>query len=190
LLGAVLLSMLAGRIRTRAQTEGQIDTGLSQDPKEITRAILLLALAALLVPTYTTALSFGLRSITQPAGLAVMPFMAVLCTGAFTSALLICGITLTVRKQWGVFKTHGFRTHILGVLSGLAHYGGNIIHTFATRSLSSVVAWPLGFTAGLWTQLWGLIYGEFKGAPKKSYLLLGGGVVCYLLGALIIANLI
>ncbi len=190
LLAAVILSMTAGRLRNKAQKEGNVETGLSRDPKEITKAIIMMLIASALVPAYSTGLSYGLKSITQTEGLAVLPFMAVLCTGAFVSALLICGTTLTVRKQWGVFLKHGFKIHRLGMIAGFAHYGGNIIHTFATRNLSSVVSWPLGITAGFWTQMWGLIYGEFKGSPKKAYFLLGGGVLCYLIGAFVIANII
>jgi hypothetical protein len=190
LFAAVIFSMVAGRIRNKAQRDGKIDTGLSKDPREITKAIVMLIIASLLVPAYSIGLSYGLKSITQPVGMAVLPFMAVLVSGALVSALAICGTTLTIRKQWYVFKTHGFKIHRLGIIAGFAHYGGNIIHTFATSNLSSVVSWPLGITAGLWTQMWGLVYGEFKGSPKITYVLLGSGVVCYIIGAFIIANLI
>ena len=190
LLAAVLLSMRAGRIRNEAQEAENVETGLSRDPQEIKHAVALLIVASLLVPAYTTGLSYGLQTITQPNGLAVLPFMAILVSGAFISALLICGIPLTLRKQWHVFSSHGFSIHRLGIFSGFAHYGGNIIHTFATRNLSSVVSWPLGFTSGLWTQMWGLVFGEFKQAPTKAYVFLIGGVLSYIIGAMIIANII
>lgn len=190
LTAAVFLSMSAGRLRNRAQKAGNIDTGLSRDPKEITKAFVLLIFGSLLIPAYTLGLSYGLKTITQPSGLAPLPFMAVLCTGAFISALLICGTLLTKRKQWQVFFELGIKIHKLGVIAGFAHYGGNIIHTFATRNLSSVVSWPLGVTSGLWTQMWGLLFGEFEGAPGKAYLLLVSGVLCYIAGAFIISNLI
>lgn len=190
LLTAVLLSIRAGTLRNRAQKIGKIDTGLSVDPAQIKKAYIMLLLAAVLTPAYTTALSYGLRSITQTAGLAVLPFMAVLCTGAFASALIICGSILTKRKQWDLFIKFPYKVHFLGMAAGFAHYGGNIIHTFATRNLSAVVSWPLGFTAGLWTQLWGIAYGEFKGSPKKVYYIFAAGVVCYLIGAMIISNII
>jgi len=190
LMAAIFLTMRAGTTRNKAQLEGNIDTGLSRDPKAIRRAIIMLIFGAAFVPAYSTALSYGLRSITQPSGMAVMPFMAILCSGAFFSALLICGTTLTIRKQWSVFWTNGFKIHKFGIISGIAHYGGNIIHTFATRSLSSVVSWPLGITAGLWTQMWGLVFGEFKGSPKKTYIYLFSGILCYLAGAFVISNVI
>jgi hypothetical protein len=88
-----------------------------------------------------------------------------------------------------VFCKYGFKVHRLGIIAGFAHYGGNIIHTFATRNLSAVVSWPLGFTAGLWTSMWGLAYGEFKGSRKSAYVLLAGGMLCYLVGAYLIANI-
>lgn len=190
LLCAVMLSMQSGFLRNKAQKLQNIDIGLSKDPKMIKRAYLMLILSSALIPAYSTALSYGLKSITQPSGLAVMPFMVVLVTGAFVSSFIFCGGILTKRKQWSAFITHGFNVHRLGMIAGFAHYGGNIIHTFATRNLSSVVSWPLGITAGLWTQVWGLIFGEFKGSPKKVYVLFVAGVVSYLLGAMIISNMI
>lgn len=189
LLAAILLSMRAGSLR--GQAEAVRSSAVEQrNTQQTTRtAILLLAAASLLAPAYSIGLSYGLTSITQPHGMAVMPFMAVLCTGAFLCALVICGTNLTLRKQWSMVWKAGFRVHKFGILSGLAHYGGNIIHTFATRNLSAVVAWPLGITAGLWTQMWGLAYGEFRGSPRRTYIYLFAGMACYILGALVISNL-
>lgn len=190
LLAAVVLSMVAGRIRNTYQQKARIMTGLSNDSREITKAVLMLVLSSLLVPAYTIGISYGLKSVTQPTGLAPLPFMAILCTGAFIGALSVSGSILTIRKQWPVFLKHGFRTHRLGVIASFAHYGGNIMHTYATRNLSAVVSWPLGFTAGLWTTLWGLAYGEFKGSPRHAYVLLVMSMLCYMIGAILIANLI
>ncbi|HEY59147.1 MAG TPA: hypothetical protein G4N92_00440 [Anaerolineae bacterium] len=187
---AVFLSLAAGRIRNLAQEEQNIDTGLSRDSKSIKKAIVFLVIASIATPAYSTGLSYGLKSITQPNGMAVMPFMAVLCTGAFTGAIFTCCIILTIRKQWYIFFKNGWKIYKLGIISGLAHYGGNIIHTFATRNLSTVVSWPLGLTAGLWTQMWGIKFGEFRGAPKKAYIWLIMGIVCYLVGAFTIANIV
>lgn len=80
------------------------------------------------------------------------------------------------------------RIHALGIFSGLFHYGGNIIHAFATAFLSSVISWPLGLTGGLWTQMWGLAYGEFRGATRRAYVALGLSILLYLTGAALVAN--
>lgn len=187
LLAAILLTMTAGRIRNRAQRLANLDTGLSKDPKVLARSVLLIIVGSAFIPAYSFAISYGLKSITQPNGMAVMPFMAVLCTGAFTGSLLICGTILTIRKQWRVFRDHGFNIHKFGLLSGGAHYGGNIIHTFATRNLSAVVSWPLGLSGGLWAQIWGLVYGEFKGSPRIGYVLLISGFLSYIIGVYLIS---
>jgi drug/metabolite transporter (DMT)-like permease len=188
LLAAVLLTMTAGRIRNKAQRDANLDTGLSKDPQVMVRSIFLLLLSSLFIPAYPIAISYGLKSVTQPNGMAVMPFMAILCTGAFVGSILICGSTLTIKKQWHVFLEHGFKKHKLGIFSGLAHYGGNIIHTYATRNLSAVVSWPLGLSGGLWTQFWGLVYGEFKSTPKIGYILLILGFLSYIIGVYIMSS--
>jgi glucose uptake protein GlcU len=187
LLMAILFSVYAGSIRNRAQKAANIDTGLSKDPKVIIRSLLLLIVSSAFVPAYSLAISYGLKSITQPSGMAVMPFMAMLCTGAFIGAILTCGLNLTIKKQWHVFRDVKFDIHRLGLISGVAHFGGNIIHTFSTRSLSAVVAWPLGLSAGLWTQMWGLKFGEFKGAPRIGYVILILGFLFYIIGVSIIS---
>jgi hypothetical protein len=96
---AINLTMTAGRIRNKAQSDAKINTGFSQDPKIMARSVSLLLLSSLFIPAYAIAIFFGLKSITQPIGMAVMPFMAVLCTGAFMGVMIISGSTLTRKKQ-------------------------------------------------------------------------------------------
>ena len=86
----------------------------------------------------------------------------------FLGALLTSGLLLTVRRQWNYVFRASLRIHAFGIISGLFHYGGNIIHTIGTTALSPVISWPLGVTMGLWTQFWGLVYGEFKGASRRA----------------------
>lgn len=139
--------------------------------------------AALLTVTYDAAMSYGLETITQPIGLKVLPFMCLLCTGAFIGVLITCGAVLTINRQWHLIRKAPFSIHRWSIFSGFCHYGGNIIHSFATRGLSTAVSYPLGLTSGLWTQLWGLKYGEFKGAPVSAYVYLFLSFACYVAGA-------
>ena len=187
LLLAVFLVFFAEKAKTASQRAKNIDTGLSRDSKVMKKAISFIALGAIFSPGYTLALSYGLKTITQPLGLAVIPFMCMLCSGAFVGACLTSGIRLTRRKQWRLVWQAPFKIHKFGIFSGLFHYGGNVIHTFATGVLSSAVSWPLGLTAGVWTQLWGIKYGEFRGAPKKAYLFQACSFACYILGAFFIS---
>lgn len=186
LLAAVLLSMKAGDMKSKSVSASEQST-VQFSQKQLLKALGLITFSSAFTPAYTFALSYGLRSVTQINGLAVLPFMALLATGAFIGALLATGIPLTINKQWGVVLRAPFSIHKFGIISGLAHYGGNIIHTFATAFLSSAVSWPLGVTSGLWTQIWGLVYGEFRGASRRIYMTLFAGILLYLIGAYIIA---
>lgn len=188
LTAAIIASMVAGRWRAQAQTgKNQPKGSLSFTSNDLWKSLGLLFFASLFVPAYTFGLSYGLRSTTHPEGLAVMPFMAMLVTGAFIGSLLTSGTMLTLNKQWKIVLHTPFSIAKFGIISGLFHYGGNIIHTFATAFLSAAVSWPLGVTAGLWTQLWGIAYGEFRSAPKKAYVALFSGIILYLLGGYFIA---
>lgn len=187
LLAAVISSVIAGQLRTKAQRSGQSKSNLAFSAEDLWKSLLLMALASAFVPSYTLAISYGLKSVTHPSGLAVMPFMVLLASGAFVGALISTVPALTIRRQWTCIWHAPWAIHRWGVMSGLFHYGGNIIHTFATAFLSSVVSWPLGVTSNLWTQVWGLVYGEFRGFPRKVYVALFAGFAFYLLGAFIIA---
>lgn len=187
LVAAVLVSMQAGRIRARAQATHP-NAGMRVTMQDMWQSLGLILLASLFSPAYPFALSFGLRSTTQPNGMAVLPFMAMLVSGAFTGSLLNSGVQLTRKQQWQRVWTAGFRIHKFGIWSGLFHYGGNIIHTFAASFLSAAIAFPLGITSGLWTQMWGLVYGEFRGSPRSAYVALFAGVALYIIGAYLIVS--
>jgi len=187
LVGAVTASMISGKLHTKNREQSEYKSGLNYTMKDLWRALGLALFAAAFIPAYTIGISYGLHSITQPNGLAVLPFMALLVSGAFTGAMLGSGLLLTINKQWSIIFHAPMSVHKFGIISGLFHYGGNIIHTFATASLSSVVSWPLGITASLWTQLWGLVYGELRGAPCRAYLALFLSIAFYLLGTYVIA---
>jgi hypothetical protein len=188
LLAAVFLVFFAEKTKTTAQRKKNINTGLGTGKGVMKKALLLIALASVFAPGYTLALSYGLKTITQPVGLAVLPFMCMLCTGAFIGALLTSGVRLTRNREWSRVFHAPRGIHKFGIASGLFHYGGNIIHTFATGALSSAISWPLGLTSGVWTQLWGIRYGEFKGAPRRAYIFQFCSFLCYVLGAFFIVR--
>lgn len=182
LLGAAILVYLADRTRSA----GQARTNVKQSAP-LKTVVGLTVLSAVLTVSYDAAMSYGLETITQPIGLKVLPFMCLLCTGAFIGVLLTCGVVLTRRRQWHVIVHAPFSIHKWSIFSGLCHYGGNIIHTFATRGLSTAISYPLGLTCGLWTQLWGLAYGEFRGAPARAYVYQFASFACYVAGAICIS---
>ena len=183
LVAAIFLTNLSGNVRAQKLPE-------QLGRERITgRILLMVVLSSFSGVIYSLGISYGLKSVTQPVGLAVMPFICVLLTGAWLSSSLISGIQLSRRRGWGEFKRFRPRLYLMIFAAAAVHYAGNILHAYAARSLSTVMAWPLSMTASLWNQVWGLAYGEFKHAPRRAYLLLGTGVLCYLIGAFIISNL-
>jgi hypothetical protein len=189
LVGAVLLSMQSARLRIAGQESAEEKNDLQYSMRDVRKAIVLILVTTVISPAYTFALSYGLKSITQPNGLAVLPYMSLLSSGAFVGSMLASGSMLTYRKQWGLVFSAPFSIHKFGMISGLFHYGGNIIHTFASAFLSTVIAFPLGLSSNLVTQMWGIVYGEFKGSPKQAYYYLGGALSLYIVGAYIIAQM-
>ncbi|MEJ2759825.1 MAG: hypothetical protein P8046_15210, partial [Anaerolineales bacterium] len=138
LVGSVLLSMRSARLRIAGQETAKEKSSLQFTMEDMRKSIILLLITTFISPAYTFGLSYGLKSITQPNGLAVLPYMSLLSTGAFIGSLIASGSLLTLRKQWGRVFSAPFSIHKFGIISGLFHYGGNIIHTFAASFLSTV----------------------------------------------------
>lgn len=181
LIAAIFFSFLAGKSRPEDHTEGR---------GKISRKVFFFTLiAAMTGVIYSSSISFGLKSVTQPHGMAVMPYLCLFITGVWLGALVFCGYLISKRKEWGMIKKLKPSLLLKISLASWTHYGGNVLHAFATRQLSSVLSWPLGMLSGLWIQIWGLAYGEFKDSPGKAYLFLAASVISYLGGAFIISNL-
>ena len=189
LVAAVFLTSLAGRARRETRLTSADDQGAGLG--EITGRILgMTVLGALGGVFYSTGVAFSLKSTTQPIGLGVMPFLCLLISGAWIGAMLICSYLMTKKKAWSMVKVVKPSLYGMITLASVVHYSGNILHAYATRALSAVVSWPLGITSSLWTQVWGLAYGEFKNAPAKAFRLLVAGVICYLLGSAVISQVL
>ena len=127
-------------------------------------------------------MGWGLRE--RPFGLGVVSAMNSAQESSVRCDAATSGAALTIRRQWPLFRDAGWRMHRYSVIAAGAHYGGNIINAFATDALTAAVSWPLGTTSQLWTYVWGLATGEFKGAPRKSYLLIAAGGALYAVGIL------
>ena len=150
----------------------------------IVKNMALVGLAAAIITAYPLGLSYSLRAPGREYGLTPLSFVSVLVTGSLIGVVLTSGAVLTLRRQWSTFLRAGWRMHRYSLIAASAHYGGNIINAFATGALTAAVSWPIGTTSQLWTYVWGLATGEFKGAPRKSYLLIASGALLYLAGIL------
>ena len=150
----------------------------------IAKNIVLVALASAIITAHPLGLAYSLRVPGRDYGLTPLVYMIVLVTGSLIGALLTSGAVLTIRRQWPLFLGAGWKKHRYSIIAAGAHYGGNIINAFVTVTLTAAVSWPIGTTSQLWTYVWGLATGEFKGAPRKSYLLIAAGAVLYAAGIL------
>jgi hypothetical protein len=116
---------------------------------------------------YSSSISYGLKSFTQPNGLATMPYLSLFVSGVWLGALIFCGYLINKHGEWDRVRRPKPRLLLQISIASWTHYGGNVRHVYATRHLSSVQSWPLGTISGLWVQIWRLPYGEFKGSSKK-----------------------
>lgn len=186
---AVGLSVHTGRLRSDAQAEAKVKSSLQYSVSDVWKSVGLVIISSLFIQAYTIAISYGLRSVTQENGLEVLPFMVMLVTGAFIGAMLLSGSILTITRQWDSVRNAPLSIHKFGVFAGLFHYGGNIIHTYATAFLSSAISWPLGISGGIWPQFWGLVYGEYKGSPPRVYISLSCALIFNLIGMILVASM-
>jgi glucose uptake protein GlcU len=75
----------------------------------------------------------------------------------------------------------------MALISASCHYGGNIIHTIAIPQVSAAIAWPMGQAANIWSYIWGVLYGEFKGSSKKTYIILLSGILLFVVGVILLS---
>ncbi len=188
LFAAAMATVWARIVRDRslfAPAASQLrDVAGATSRRMIAKNIILVAPASAIITAYPLGLAYSLRAPGRDYGLTPLAFMTVLATGSLIGALLTSGAVLTIRRQWPTFLRAGWNKHRYSLIAASAHYGGNIINAFATGALTAAVSWPIGTTSYLWTYIWGLIIGEFKGAPRKSYLLIATGALLYVAGIL------
>ncbi len=188
LFAAAMATVWARILRDRSLFEAAAsqlrDAAEETSRRLIAKNMALVGLASAIITAYPLGLSYSLRAPGREYGLTPLSYIIVLVTGSLIGAVLTSGAILTLRRQWSLFLRAGWAKHRYSLIAAGAHYGGNIINAFATGALTAAVSWPIGTTSQLWTYVWGLATGEFKGAPRKSYLLIATGALLYLAGIL------
>ncbi len=185
---AAMATVRARILRDRSLFEGAASqlraAAAATSRRLIIKNMLLVALASAIITAYPLGLSYSLRAPSREFGLTPLAYILVLATGSLVGALLTSGAQLTRRKQWSLLLRVGWKRHRYSLIAAGAHYGGNLINAYATGALTAAVSWPLGTTSQLWTYVWGLATGEFKGAPRRSYVLIAAGASLYVAGIL------
>ncbi len=153
---------------------------------KFSKILVLVLISSIAGSSYAFSISYSLRTVINPNGLSVLPFTCIFVVFAFLFVLLS---NIFSPPEKGIIKTikgAELKIHLLCIVSALFHYGGNMLHCLTTGILSSVISWPLGLTSGFWTQLAGVLFGEFKNAKKSSLIFWLLSIVFYIIGAQII----
>lgn len=185
LVSATLLCQKSTRMRD-ADNEITVEKG----DRTSLKYMLILALCAIVfAPTYSLAMSIGTKTNLNEDGLPAVLLVGILCWGSFMGTLVVSGIRLTKNRQWGeMFAKRNAKYIRLACLSGLFHYGGNMIHTIASPIVSVAIAWPMGYLANVWQYIWGIVRGEFKGSKRLTYVTLTSGIVCFIMALVTLAS--
>ncbi len=177
-LSGTLLIQFGGVIYRR-DNEDNVDLSI---PKIDGRTYLLFLLNTVLGLGYTFAVTYGMRSVTNPDGLPPMLCCGMICLGALTGTLAVSGFRLLRAGELSILRHTPPRILMYCFLSACGHFGGNVTHMIAAPLLSLAIAWPITTTSGIWTYFWGFAYGEFRHSSMQVKLLIIAGVFLYLTG--------
>lgn len=147
----------------------------------------MLVFSNILTLGYSVAYMLGTRSDLHPKGFPALLCVLLLSIGSLAAALSYAAVSLTRHHQWHVAFLPPNKLPILMALgAGVCHYGGNLMQIYALPLLSAPVSNLLLKTSSLWTYLWGVLYGEYKGAIFKSKCFLTAGILAYAVGIIIL----
>lgn len=191
LICGTIVCQIAGVLRDRQTKRAQEAENHSQaasgsQAKDL--AILVLS-SAVLIPFYSVASSIGLSTDLRPDGFSSFTCMGILSVGALLGTSVYTALMLTRERKWKVFlhPAKGLPVILaMALIGAFCHFGGNILHSVAAPVVSVVIATGIGYSYGMWSYLWGLVYGEFKGADGRTFGVLGGGILLFAAGVLIL----
>lgn len=174
------------RDREKGRTQEEKDKKPVSQKKNI---ILLVITSAVMIPFYSIASSVGLRTVLRPKGFSSLTCMGILVIGALVGTSIYTACHLTLDRKWNMLLHPKKGLSLILFMAGIAafcHFGGNVLHAIAAPVVSIVIATGIGYSNGMWSYLWGLLYGEFKGASRHTITVLGGGMSLYIIGVLIL----
>ena len=153
--------------------------------------ILLLAFVNfVMLSFYPLANSIGLRSDLNPDGYSSLTCMGVLVIGALVGSSAFTLILLRREKET-VAKVMALipfgKLLVFASIAACCHFGGNVLHAIFAPVVSVAIATVIGNSYHCWSYIWGLIYGEFKGTSKKTYVILFGGMLLFVAGVVLLS---
>ena len=188
LVAATIVCQIAGKRRTQEQGGSEEEGNGAINVKMVISLILVMLFLA---TAYPLAMAFGVKTNENTTGFESLVCVGLLSVGSLIGSWIYSSVVLTKHQQWrATFLPERKTPILLAMISAFCHYGGNIIHTIAIPAVSTAIAWPMGTIGNLWTYIWGILYGEFKGSSKKTYAILGGGILLFILGVILLATFV
>lgn len=184
---ATILCQYAGVCRDKDRNQEQ-----ASQASRMGDILLLVFINLVLMSSYPLANSIGLRSTMNPNGFSSLTCMGILVLGACAGSWGFTWILL--RKEQGKLKTEVMKQLPMKKLIGLAsvaalcHFGGNVLHAIVAPVVSVSIATGMGNCYHGWSYVWGLAYGEFRGAGRKTYCLLGIGILLFAAGVILLSR--
>ena len=115
-----------------------------------------------------------------------------MAAGSALGILLLCGVVFTRRRMWRTVLCVQAEKKplLLGLLAAAGYYGGNLLSIYTMSVLSVTLSFLFGRSYSIWTYLWSFYYGEYRGARRKTIMVLAGGLLLYLcaIGLLFLYN--
>ena len=187
LIGGTIVCQVSGTMRDRDISQGKNISGQVKAKKK--DIVLLVFASGILQPFFSVASSIGLRTELRPNGFSSFTCMGILCLGAFLGTTIFSGIMITKNKMWDKVIHPNVKMWLIvamAIISAFCHFGGNLLNAVAAPVVSVVIATGIGYSFGIWSYLWGIVYGEFVGAKRKTLGVLVCGLGFFIAGIVIL----
>lgn len=180
---ATILCQCAG---SRRDKESEV---LEQQPSRAKDVMFLAFINLVLMSSYPLATSMGLRSELRPGGFASLTCMGLLVIGACIGSAAFTLLSIKREgKRWKERRDVPMtKLFLLACVAAFCHFGGNVLHAVFAPVVSVAIATVMGNSYHCWSYIWGLVYGEFKGASGKTYGMLGLGILMFVVGVVLLS---
>lgn len=185
LLGATLICQSSSHMRDLDLAKGDRNKAAQMERGESKVIALAVINIMFLSSAYPVGLSIVTRTVSNPNGLDALAGIALMCVGALIGTTIYSGIKLVRHGQVRLFLHPTRKILCMAFLSAIGHYGGNVINAIVSPSLSVAISWPMSNSFSMWSYSWGLLYGEYRGARKQTYITLTSGIVLSVIGLLL-----
>ena len=182
---ATIICQYAGACRDKDKQKSD-NTGKSR----FQDVLLLAFINLILMSSYPLANSIGLRSSLNPDGFSSLTCMGILVLGACIGSAMFTFVLLYRERNNMKYKAEFIsvpKLLFLATIAAICHFGGNVLHAVFAPVVSVAIATVIGNSYHCWSYVWGLLYGEFKGASKKTYGLLFSGILLFAVGVIILS---